>query len=193
MTADTSVLVVDDEKEVADSYADAIDGQYDVTTAYSGEEALEKFGAAIDVVLLDRRMPRMSGDEVLAELRGQGHDCRIVMVTAVDPDVDIISMNFDEYLVKPVTPEQLSETIEKVLLRNELLEQMHKMFSLSSRLATLESKLDYEQLQESDEYDALCAEFDELRNEVTIPDTEDDPYFEATLEKLEALIQGRRS
>lgn len=193
MTDDTSVLVVDDEEDVADSYADAIDRQYDVTTACSGEEALEKIGGAIDVVLLDRRMPEMSGDEVLAELRDRGQDSRIVMVTAVDPDVDIISMDFDEYLVKPVTPGQLNETIEKVLLRNELLEQIHKMFSLSSRLATLESKLDYEQLHDSEEYDALCTEFDELRNDVTLPDTEDDPYFEATLEKLEALIQGRRS
>jgi DNA-binding response OmpR family regulator len=193
MTDDTSVLVVDDEEEVADSYADAIERQYDVTTAYSGEEALEKYGPAIDIVLLDRRMPEMSGDEVLTELRDRDHDCRIVMVTAVDPDVDIIDMDFDEYLVKPVTPEQLDETIETVLLRDELLDQMHMMFSLSSRLATLESKLDYEQLQDSDEYDALCAEFDELRNEVTLPETEDDPYFEATLEKLEALIQGRRN
>jgi len=193
MMNDTSVLVVDDEKEVADSYADAIDGQYDVTTVYSGEEALRKMDSTIDVVLLDRRMPEMTGDEVLTELRDSNHNCRIVMVTAVDPDLDIIAMDFDAYLVKPVSPQQLRETIERVLLRDELLDQIHRMFSLSSRLATLEAKLDYEQLQDSKEYDALCAEFDELRRDVTLPEAEDDPYFEATLEKLEALLQERRN
>lgn len=193
MTDDTSVLVVDDEQEVADSYSEAIDGHYDVTTVYSGEEALKEYDTTVDVVLLDRRMPGMSGDEVLSEIRNQRHDCRIVMVTAVDPDVDIISMDFDEYLVKPVTPEQLTDVIDKVLLRNELIDQIHRMFSLSSRLATLESKLNYEQLQNSKEYSALCTEFDELRSEVTLPEPEDDPYFEATLEKLEALLQGRQS
>lgn len=193
MTSDISVLVVDDEEDVADSYSDAIGGEYEVTTAYSGEEALQKLDETIDVVLLDRRMPEMSGDEVLKEIRGRNSDCRIVMVTAVDPDVDIIAMDFDEYLVKPVTPDQLSEAVDKVILRNKLLDQIHQMFTLSSRLATLESKLDYEQLQDSNEYDALCAEFDELRNEVTLPEQDDDPYFEATLEKLEALIETRRT
>jgi len=57
----------------------------------------------VDVVLLDRMMPGMSGQEVLAAIRERGLDCRVAMVTAVDADFDVIEMGFDEYLGKPRT------------------------------------------------------------------------------------------
>ena len=192
MTEDARVLIVDDEQGVADTYADALGDLYDVTTTYSGEEALETVDSATDIVLLDRRMPGMSGDEVLAEIRDRGLTCRVVMITAVEPDVDIVSMEFDEYLVKPVTAGQLQDVVERMLARKDLGEQIQQMFTLASRLATLEAKLDYEQLQTSEEYDELRGEFNELRGEVAIPDEVDDPYLDATLEKLEALLQERR-
>lgn len=192
MTEDPTVLIVDDEQGVADTYADALDGSYRVVTEYSGEEALEAIDATVDIVMLDRRMPGMSGDEVLGEIRDRGLECRVVMITAVEPDVDIISMEFDEYLVKPVTGSQLTDVVERMLARKDLGEQIQQMFTLASRLATLEAKLDYEQLQTSEEYDELRAEFSELRGQVTLPDDVEDPYLDATLEKLEALLQERR-
>lgn len=192
MTEDATVLIVDDEQGVAETYADALDDSYRVVTTYSGEEALEALDATVDIVMLDRRMPGMSGDEVLGEIRDRGLECRVVMITAVEPDVDIISMEFDEYLVKPVTGSQLEDVVERMLARKDLGEQIQQMFTLSSRLATLEAKLDYEQLQTSDEYDELRGEFNELRGQVTLPEDVEDPYLEATLEKLEALLQERR-
>ncbi len=45
----------------------------------------------------------MSGDEVLDTIAERGIDPAVVMVTAVDPDFDIVEMPFDEYLTKPVT------------------------------------------------------------------------------------------
>jgi DNA-binding NtrC family response regulator len=191
MTEDATVLIVDDEEDVADTYAGALGDRYDITTTHSGEQALEAVGPATDIVLLDRRMPGMSGDEVLEEIRDSGLECRVVMITAVEPDIDIISMAFDEYLVKPVTAGQLNDVVERMLARKDLAEQIQQMFTLASRLATLESKLDYEQLRTSEEYDKLTAEFNELRGNVTLPDGVEDPYLEATLEKLEALLQER--
>jgi DNA-binding response OmpR family regulator len=90
------VLVVDDEPDVADSYAAFLRDRYDVRTAYGGEPALAALDEDIDVVLLDRRMPDMFGDEVLESIRGRGFECRVAMITAVDPDVDIIDMEFDD-------------------------------------------------------------------------------------------------
>ena len=192
MTEDATVLIVDDEQEVADTYAGALEDRHDVATTYSGEEALETIDPATDIVMLDRRMPGMSGDEVLAEIRSRGHECRVVMITAVEPDIDIISMEFDEYLVKPVTAGQLQDVVDRMLARKDLSEQIQQMFTLASRLATLEAKLDYEQLQTSEEYDELRGEFNDLRGGVAIPDEVEDPYLDATLEKLEALLQERR-
>ncbi|MDY7082664.1 MAG: response regulator, partial [Halobacteria archaeon] len=60
-----TIVVVDDEQAVADMYYEWLEGEYDVKKAYDGEEALEKIDQDTDLVLLDRRMPGMSGDEVL--------------------------------------------------------------------------------------------------------------------------------
>lgn len=71
MRVDTpEVLMVDDEKKVADAYALRLEGVADVTVAYGGREALETIDdqRPPDVVLLDRHMPGLSGDEVLERL-----------------------------------------------------------------------------------------------------------------------------
>jgi DNA-binding response OmpR family regulator len=190
MTGDTEVFVVDDEQNVADSYAHALEEEYEVTVTYSGEKALEELHPGVDVVLLDRRMPGLSGDEVLTEIDDRQLDCRVVMVTAVEPDLGIVEMSFDEYLVKPVTGEQLRNVIERMLARKTLDKQVQRMFVLASKLATLESKLTFAQLESSEEYGALRREFTELRDEVEIPDAEDDSYPRVALEKFEALLHS---
>ncbi|MFB6176845.1 MAG: response regulator transcription factor, partial [Halobaculum sp.] len=92
-----TVLVVDDEQQVADAYALRLQMEYDdVRKAYGGQEALDTVDETVDVVLLDRRMPDYSGGEVLEKMRERGLDCSVIMVTAVDPDFDIVSMPFDD-------------------------------------------------------------------------------------------------
>lgn len=105
-------LVVDDEREVADAYALRLRGLCDVETAYGGEEALENVREReIDVVLLDRHMPGMSGDDVLGELAAMEFVGRVIMVTAIDPDFDILDMPFDDYLCKPVDREDVRAAV----------------------------------------------------------------------------------
>lgn len=192
MTGDHTVLVVDDEQEITETYSKLLDDRYTVEVANSGEQALEVLSEEIDVALLDRRMPGMSGDELLEEIRARGVDCRVVMITAVDPDTNIIGMEFDEYLVKPVSEQKLHEIVDQMLTRDHLDQQIQRMVSVASRLATLEAKLDYEQLERSDEYDRLRSEFDTLRAEVTLPEETEDEYVHATIEKLDALLSERQ-
>ncbi|MFB6105679.1 MAG: response regulator, partial [Halobacteriaceae archaeon] len=60
-----TVVVVDDEEGIAEAYSYWLSDEYDVRTAQSGAGALETIDEDVDVVLLDRRMPDRSGDEVL--------------------------------------------------------------------------------------------------------------------------------
>ena len=191
MTTDVTILLVDDEEDVAKTYRDLLEIEYSVRVAISGEAALSELDPTVDIVLLDRRMPGMSGDEVLEEIRARDHDCRVVMITAADPDIEVIGMDFDEYLTKPITGKQLREVVEQMLARIELDQKIQQMFAIASKLSTLESKLSFEQLDDSDEYTELRSEFHALRNEVTVPESTDDPYLESTLEKMEALVKER--
>lgn len=183
------VLLVDDEPDVVGMYEQQLSGTYATRTAQSGEEALDEFDETVDVVLLDRRMPGLTGDEVLERIRQRDVDCWVVMVTAVEPDLDIVSLEFDEYLIKPVSGEQLNDTVERMLTREQLDEQIQSIVEIGSKLATLEAKLNYEQLQDSDRYRELRDEFNRLREEIG-PTEDDDPYHEATVENIDALLSN---
>jgi DNA-binding response OmpR family regulator len=80
-----TVLVVEDKERLRELYGGWVSEAYEVVTARTAEEALDVFDDSIDVVLLDRRMPDASGDDILAEMRGSETDVRIAMVTAIEP------------------------------------------------------------------------------------------------------------
>lgn len=156
MTTETpSVLVVEDEPDLADLYADWLEEECDVETAYDGETALEAIDGTIDVVLLDRRMPGPSGDTTLGAIREQGLDCRVAMVTAVEPDFDIVEMGFDDYLVKPVSKGDLLEIVDQLMLRSKYDEQLREFFALSSKKALLDAQKTEAERKSSREYARL--------------------------------------
>jgi DNA-binding response OmpR family regulator len=159
-----TVLIVDDEPAIVDGHAARLEGQYEVRTAYDGHEALERLDEAVDVVLLDRRMPGLSGDEVLDHARDRGLDCRVAMLTGVEPSFDIADMGFDEYLQKPVAEDALFETVERLHRRNEYDETLQEYFSVASRVATLETEHGEDVLHDRDEYRELNERLDALRD-----------------------------
>ncbi|WP_439028663.1 response regulator [Haloarchaeobius sp. DT45] len=155
-----SVLVVDDEEAVADAYALRLAEWYDTEVAYSGEEALA-IAPAFDVIVLDRRMPDMSGDEVLDELRARDSRCRVIVVTAVDPVVDIIGLGFDDYLCKPVDSETLHSAIEQQLRASACDEAVRSLLALVATLDLLESKLSQLELEREQAYLDACERRDQ--------------------------------
>ena len=160
------VLVVDDEPQLAELFAAWLNDDWDVRTAHNGEEALEQMDGDIAVVLLDRRMPGKSGDEVLDSIRAQEYDCRVIMVTAVDPDFDIIEMGFDDYLVKPVANDELTATVERVYKRREYDETMREYYSLASKRAVLETEKSRPELEGNEEFRELEDRLTSLRKSV---------------------------
>ncbi|RXK51924.1 response regulator [Halorientalis pallida] len=170
-----TVLVVDDETEVADVYALKLERDYDVRVAYGGQEALEKADDDVDVVLLDRRMPDLSGDEVLAELRDRGDDCRVIMITAVDPDFDIIEMPFDDYLCKPVESDDLVGAVEQQLAADTYDDRLTQYYEVTSKLALLEAEKTPQELEANEDVAALRERADRLEAEMaeSLSDFED--------------------
>ena len=100
------VLVVEDERDLAEAIARGLrrDGLA-VDVALDGEAALEK--AAInsyDVVVLDRDLPKVHGDDVCRELGARGSEARVLMLTAaagIADRVDGLDLGADDYLSKP--------------------------------------------------------------------------------------------
>jgi DNA-binding response OmpR family regulator len=100
------VLVVEDEAQLADAIARGLRREgVAVDTAHDGDLALEK--AAIvpyDVIVLDRDLPRVHGDDVCQTLRAGGSPARILMLTAsgtLEDRVVGLNLGADDYLPKP--------------------------------------------------------------------------------------------
>jgi len=165
-SADPVVLVIDDEADVADVYALRLRSEYETRTAYGGEAGLEAIDEDVDVVLLDRRMPDIPGDEVLEEVRDRGYDCRVIMITAVDPGFDIVEMPFDDYLNKPVEKRDLVNAIEQQLTAERYDERLTEYLEVTSKLALLESEKPEPELEGSEEITRLRERADRLRDEL---------------------------
>jgi DNA-binding response OmpR family regulator len=167
MSEDTpTVLVVDDERDLADLYAAWLERDYQVRTAYGGETAIEALDGSVDVALIDRLMPEVSGDEVLEDVRGGDYECRVAMVTAVEPDFDIIEMGFDEYIVKPIRHDEITDVVESLVTRSTYDEQLQEFFALASKRAALQAQKPDHELEESDAFAELEADVEALREEL---------------------------
>lgn len=182
-----TVLVVDDEHEIADLYARWLEDDYEVLVAYTGQEALDELDERIDVVLLDRRIPDLHGDEVLEHINEQDLDCWVAMVTAVEPEFDILEMGFDEYLVKPVTGETLRRTVEQLVSRGEYDAGLREHFAAVSKWAVLAAQHTPEELQESSEFEDLEATIDRQRDELDdlVADLSDDDFRKVLRDAVE--------
>jgi DNA-binding response OmpR family regulator len=185
MTEPATVLVVDDEPDVADAYAAQLEDEYIVSTAYSGQEALDELDDSVEVVLLDRRMPGISGDEVLDTIRDRGLKCRVAMVTAVDPDFDIIEMPFDDYVIKPVSREDLFDTIERLLTCAAYEQKLQEFYRVSAKYATLAASKSNSELETRTEFEELRRRRSELRAELDkTVERFDDEDFAAVFREL---------
>lgn len=173
MTADTtSVLIVEDEPELAELYATWLEDRFRVETAHDGTDATEAIDETFDVVLLDRRIPGQSGVDVLDAIRDRGLESRVAMVTAIEPDFDIVDMRFDDYLLKPVSRDELRNGIDRLLLRRAYDEQLQEFFTLASKKAMLVSQKSEAELQSSQEYAELEDRLAVLRVQVDETRTE---------------------
>lgn len=108
------VLVADDDPQVRELFVDFLDGQYEVEAVGSGEAALKVVSHAFDAVLLDRLMPGRSGGDVLAEIEARDLECPVAVVTSVEPEIDVVDMGFEDYLIKPVSRSNLLNTVDSL-------------------------------------------------------------------------------
>ncbi|WP_270937777.1 response regulator transcription factor [Falsiroseomonas oryzae] len=125
MTA-SRVLVVEDEPRVADFLARGLRAEgYVVDVARDGRDALSKArGGGYAAMLLDLRLPRLSGREVCIAMRQAGDTTPIMMVTALDAledRVDGLTIGADDYLAKPFAFDELLARLGALIRRSRVM------------------------------------------------------------------------
>lgn len=117
------VLLVEDHEELAETVADVLRGEgMAVDVALDGGAALERAGIhPYDVIVLDRDLPVVAGDEVCRRLVADGSRSRVLMLTAagsVEDRVDGLELGADDYLPKPFAFTELIARIRAVSRRS---------------------------------------------------------------------------
>ncbi len=116
------LLLVEDERKVASFIARSLrENSYTVDLVESGEKALEMVGQApYDLILLDVRLPKLSGIQVCREIRDAGIETPVLMLTArnlVDQRVEGLDAGADDYLAKPFALAELQARVRALTRR----------------------------------------------------------------------------
>jgi DNA-binding response OmpR family regulator len=157
-----TVLVVDDDRAVADVYADLLETHHDVRRAYGGSAGLDALDEVVDGVILDREMPRVGGVTVAEAIDDRPVDPWIVMVTGVDPTVDVLELPVDDYLTKPVGRTALLDVVATMIERETYEYTLQEYFSLAAKKAALEAEKPPAELSASRSYQRVLRRLDEL-------------------------------
>ena len=117
----TTVLIVDDDRAMVGTVAALLgDEGYDLVTAYDGEQALRRHTEdPPDLVILDRRLPRMDGDEVCRRIRATS-ETPVLMLTGergADERAKVLDLGADDYLEKPFSKKELLTRVRALLRR----------------------------------------------------------------------------
>lgn len=147
-----TVLVVDDDPGFRSLYEHWLD-EYDVRTAADGVEALERVDPSVDVMVLDREMPRKDGVAVARELQTRSVAPAVVMVSGVEPDTDLLDIPVDDYLQKPVESESVAAAVRRATAVAESRDRLRSLLALDTRIDIVESNVDAYTLADSDAYE----------------------------------------
>ena len=117
----TSVLIVDDDRAMVGMVASLLGSEgYDLITAYDGESAVRRHAEELpDLVILDRGLPKMTGEDVCKRIRAIGQT-PILMLTGEkgeDERVKLLDLGADDYLEKPFGRKELLARVRALLRR----------------------------------------------------------------------------
>lgn len=149
------MLVAEDDRDLAALYTMWLADTNVVRTATDGEETLSVIDADIDVVLLDRQLPKLPDEAVLETIRERGLPCRVIVASGVEPDFDLVSMEFDGYLVKPVTREEVRTAVRRTLAVSEYDEAFRELSVLSKKRTIIEAQTTEHERETSERYAEL--------------------------------------
>lgn len=114
-----TILAIDDEESVRQSYRVILDMDYEILLADGGEAGLKLIKERhVDLVLLDLTMPGMTGEQVLKQLQDQGETTPVVVVTAsnsVTAAVEAMKLGAREYVTKPFDVDVIMMNIQRIL------------------------------------------------------------------------------
>lgn len=119
MTARKRILICDDEEGVRESLKLILEDDYALSFASTGDEAIEKIKKKpVDLVILDIKMPKMSGLETLKELKSVSSKMKVIMASgykSVEAASEAVKNGASDYIVKPFDSKEVLEKVDSII------------------------------------------------------------------------------
>lgn len=151
----TRVLLAEGEPALSTLYARWLSERYAVQTVESGASVLEALDGAVDVLVLNRLLPDRASADVLEQVSRRAPDCGVLVVTTQPPDVDVLDLPFDDYLLKPVDRFTLHEGVEYALEQAAADPAVREYDRLLTKRRLIESEKTADTLSNAERYAAL--------------------------------------
>jgi DNA-binding response OmpR family regulator len=135
------ILIVEDEKKIADSLRKNFNDEgFDTAVCYNGADALETISKdKFDLLLLDWRLPEVSGVEVCKRIRSANNRTPIILLTAlsnVSNKVEALNCGADDYITKPFSFEEVLARVNAIIRRFKYLNNIIEFENMSLNLIT---------------------------------------------------------
>lgn len=138
-----SILIIDDDHLIRKTLSAHLSKSYEVSLAEDGEGGLQQYDENMpDLVVLDIRLPDMSGLEVLSKIREKNKNANVIIMTAFDDmktTVEAIKLGAFEYLVKPLDYVELDLTISKAFQMQNLEDKLSYLVEEQQKEYTIDN------------------------------------------------------
>jgi len=135
------ILIVEDEKKIADSLRKNFNDEgFETSVCYDGAEALEVVSKEkFDLILLDWRIPEVTGINVCKRIRSANNQTPIILLTAltnISNKVEALNSGADDYVTKPFSFEEVLARVNALIRRNKSSKNVIEFNNLSLNLIT---------------------------------------------------------
>ncbi len=158
-----TVLVADGDRRLTEMYGRWLDASYIAVRAHNDEEFEARFGDEIDVVLVAESVPGIAPERIAERVRPTA---QVVLVVEERPGFDILAVECDGVVRKPLVREQLRSVLEEQLSRRGASEAVREYGTLAAKRSLLESHYSPETLAGNDTYETLCSRMDALEDRI---------------------------
>lgn len=158
------ILIIEDNIAQAKMYKRWLEPKYTAKTATKFDKVLKEYKGDEEVILLDRKLDGAEAEDLIDSLEGIENQ-NIVVITGMEPDLDLLNMPINDYLIKPVDRELLRDTVRKVIEADKRPDKTKELLELLSKKKILDDKPT--EVREKEEYQKLVRKIDELRDEIS--------------------------
>ena len=162
------VLIADGERRLTDIYRHWLDREYVVSFVHDADAFRDRLDETVDVVVFDQGLPGASPADVSALVGAVDESCRSILVTADRPTLDLLDVESDAILRKPLSRELLCETIEIQLERYGEPMRDRERHALEERRSILEATYPPSLLDEDERYRGLLDRIARLSGDVGV-------------------------